>query len=189
MLFSLAVVLCSTFISSLCSSLNQPNNFWFYLKHNFLKNGFFLNIGFIYSWASLVVESVKSLTAMQETWFLSLGWEDSLEKEMATHSNILTWRIPWTEKSGRLQFMGLQELDTTDWLSTHIVIPATDELHFLDLLLYSPNVLTFLFQFDNYLQLQFWISFLYCLLLHWCSVTFLQWWKYFIILAFQNSSH
>ena len=76
MLFSLAVILCTIFISSLCSSLNQPSNFWFYLQHNFLKEGFFLNIRFIYSWASLVVESVKSLTAMQETWVRCLGWED-----------------------------------------------------------------------------------------------------------------
>ena len=45
---------------------------------------------------------------MQETWVLSLGWEDSLEKEMATHSSILAWRIPWIEKSGELQSMGLQ---------------------------------------------------------------------------------
>ena len=86
MLFSLAVILCTIFISSLCSSLNQPNNFWFYLQHNFLKEGFFLNISFIYSRASLIVESVKSLPAMQETWVRSLGWEDPLEKEKATHS-------------------------------------------------------------------------------------------------------
>ena len=43
---------------------------------------------------------------MQETWVLSLGWEDPLEKEMATHSSILAWRIPWTEEPGRLQSMG-----------------------------------------------------------------------------------
>ena len=102
MLFSLAVILCNIFISSLWSRLNQPSKFWFYLQHNFLKEGFFLNIGFIYSWASLVVELVKSLTAMQETWVRCLGWEDPLEKEMATHSNILTWRIPRTEKPGSL---------------------------------------------------------------------------------------
>ena len=45
---------------------------------------------------------------MQETWVQSLLWEDSLEKEMATHSNILAWRIPWTEEPGRLQCMGSQ---------------------------------------------------------------------------------
>ena len=52
---------------------------------------------------------VKNLPAMQETWVLSLGWEDPLEKRMATHSNILAWRILWTEESGRLQSMGLQK--------------------------------------------------------------------------------
>ena len=51
---------------------------------------------------------------MWETWARSLGWEDPLEEEMATHSNILAWRIPWTEEPGRLQSMGLQESDTTE---------------------------------------------------------------------------
>ena len=45
---------------------------------------------------------------MQETWVQSLGWEDLLEKEMATHSGILAWEIPWTEKPGRVQSIGLQ---------------------------------------------------------------------------------
>jgi len=49
---------------------------------------------------------VKNLPAMQETWVQSLGWEDSLQKEMATHSSILVWRIPWTEEPGGLQSMG-----------------------------------------------------------------------------------
>ena len=49
---------------------------------------------------------------------LTLGWEDSLEKEMATHFSILGWRIPWTEKPGRLQSMGSQESDTIELLST-----------------------------------------------------------------------
>ena len=47
-------------------------------------------------WASLVAQLVKNLPAMQETWVRSLSWEDPLEKEKATHSNILAWRIPWT---------------------------------------------------------------------------------------------
>ena len=50
---------------------------------------------------------VKNLPAMQETWVPSLGWEDPLEKEMATHSRILAWKIPWTEELGRIQSMGL----------------------------------------------------------------------------------
>ena len=49
-----------------------------------------------YSWASLVAQLVKNLPAMQEIWVRSLGWEDPLEKEKATHSSTLAWRIPWT---------------------------------------------------------------------------------------------
>ena len=59
---------------------------------------FGLKIGNIYTekGASLVSQMVKNQLAMQETWVLSLGWEDPLEKEKATHSSILAWRIPWT---------------------------------------------------------------------------------------------
>ena len=60
--------------------------------------------------ASLVAQTVQRLPAMQETWVRSLGQEDPLEKEMATHSSILAWRIPWTEEPGRLQSMGLQRV-------------------------------------------------------------------------------
>ena len=63
--------------------------------------------------ASLVAQSVKNLPAVQETQVQFLGWEDPLEKEMATHSRILAWRIPWTEEPGRLQSLGSQESDTT----------------------------------------------------------------------------
>ena len=56
---------------------------------------------------------VKNPPAKQETWVQSLSWEDPLEKEMATHSSILAWKIPWTEESGGLQSMGLQESDMT----------------------------------------------------------------------------
>ena len=52
-----------------------------------------------YSWASLVAQLVKNLPAMWETWVLSLGWEDPLEKGKGTHSSILAWRIPWTVQS------------------------------------------------------------------------------------------
>ena len=58
-------------------------------------------------------QSVKNLPAMQETRVWFLGREDPLEKETATHSNILAWRIPWTEEPGRPQSMGLQESDMT----------------------------------------------------------------------------
>ena len=56
---------------------------------------------------SQVAQMVKNLPAMQETWIRYLGQEDPLEKEMATHSSILAWSIPWTEEPGRLQSMGL----------------------------------------------------------------------------------
>ena len=56
---------------------------------------------------------VKSPPAMQETWVRSLGWEDPLKKEMATHSSILAWRIPWTEEPGELESMGHKQSDTT----------------------------------------------------------------------------
>ena len=60
--------------------------------------------------ASLVVQMIMNLPVIQETHIPSLGWKDSLDKGMATHSSILGWRIPWTEKPGGLQFMGSQRL-------------------------------------------------------------------------------
>jgi len=60
--------------------------------------------------ASLVTQKLKHLPAMQETWGRSLGWEDPLAKEMATHSSILAWKIPWMEKPGRLQSVELQRV-------------------------------------------------------------------------------
>ena len=60
--------------------------------------------------ASLVAQRLKRLPAMQETWVRSLGWEDPLEEEMATHSSILAWRIPWTEEPGGLQSTGSQRV-------------------------------------------------------------------------------
>ena len=60
--------------------------------------------------ASLVAQLVKNLPAVQETWVRSLGWEDPLEKEMATHSSILAWKISSTEEPGGLQSMGSQRV-------------------------------------------------------------------------------
>ena len=57
-----------------------------------------------------VAQRLKHLPAMQKTWVRSLGREDTLEKEMATHSSILAWRIPWTEEPGGLQSTGLQRV-------------------------------------------------------------------------------
>ena len=60
--------------------------------------------------ALLAAQRVKRLPAMRETWVQSLGREDLLAKEMATHSSILAWKIPWTEEPGKLQFMELQRV-------------------------------------------------------------------------------
>ena len=65
---------------------------------------------YTYFMASLVAQRLKRLPGMQETGVRSLGWEDPLEKEMATHSSILAWRIPWREEPGRLQSMGSQRV-------------------------------------------------------------------------------
>ena len=56
--------------------------------------------------SSRVAQTVNNLPAMWETWVRSLGWEDPPEKEMATYSSVLAWRIPWTEEPGELQSMG-----------------------------------------------------------------------------------
>ena len=68
----------------------------------------------------LVAQMVKNLPAMQETQVHSLGQEDPLEKEMATHSSILAWEIPWMEEPGELQSMGLQRVEH-DSMTKHIL--------------------------------------------------------------------
>ena len=70
--------------------------------------------------ASLVAQRLKRLPVMQETWVRSLGWEDPLEKELATHSRILVWRIPWMEKPGGLQSTGSRRV-TTERLNFHFL--------------------------------------------------------------------
>ena len=92
----------------------HPNPMWPYLnlirpvKVLFLNKVTVTESHFWQHWigASCVAQSVKHLPAMQEAWVQFLGQEDPLEKEMATHSSILAWRIPWTEEPGGLQFMG-----------------------------------------------------------------------------------
>ena len=73
---------------------------------------------FLLVWASLVVQTVKNLPAMQETQVQSLGQEDPQEQEMATHASIPAWRIPWTEKP-RGRPHGRKESDTTERLITN----------------------------------------------------------------------
>ena len=74
-------------------------------------------------WASLVAHTVNNLPVMR-----SLDWEDPLEKKMANHSSILAWRIPWTEKPGRLRFMGSQRVGH-DWATKHILLIVKKEVH------------------------------------------------------------
>ena len=76
---------------------------------------------FEHSLASLVTQRLKCLPAMWDTQVPSLGWEDPLEKEMATHSSILTWRIPWRGEPGRLQPMGSQRV-RHNWATEHLVV-------------------------------------------------------------------
>ena len=73
-------------------------------------------------WTSLVVQTVKHLFTMQETWVQSLGQEDPLEKEMAIHSSNIAWKIPWTEAPGRLQSMGSQsQTRLSDFTFMHVL--------------------------------------------------------------------
>ena len=83
----------------------RPGGFWE------LGNAFYLDE------SSLVAQMVKHLPAMRKTRVRSLGWEDLLEKEMATHSSTLAWRIPWMEEPGRLQSMGSQRVGH-DWATS-----------------------------------------------------------------------
>ena len=76
-----------------------------------------------YPGASLAAQIVKHLPTMRETRVWSLGWEDPLEKEMATHSSILTWKMPWTEEPGRLQSMGSQRVGH-DWVTSYSPDPV-----------------------------------------------------------------
>ena len=76
-----------------------------------MKQGTLVSMTELWFWASRLsvfpgVSVVKNLPAMQETWVQSLGWEDPLEEEMATHSSILALKIPWTEEPGRVQSIG-----------------------------------------------------------------------------------
>ena len=72
----------------------------------------------IYVWASLMAQMVKNLLAMQETLVRSLGWEDPLEKGMATHFSFLAWKIPGIEEPGGLQYMGSQRVGHNSTMNT-----------------------------------------------------------------------
>ena len=88
-----------------------------------------------YSRASLLIQMVKNLTAIWETWVQSLGWENPLKNGKASHSSILAWRIPSTEEPGRLHSMGSKESDTTERLPLSLFftlyITSINRLHML----------------------------------------------------------
>ena len=69
-----------------------------------------------------MAQTVKNLPAMQETWVPTLGWEDSLEKGMTTHSSILAWRIPWTDEPGRLHSWGHKEVESETEMSKQLSV-------------------------------------------------------------------
>ena len=103
--------------------LKSSLNIWKFLVHVLLKPGlenfehYFTSV-----WASLAAQRLKCLPAMWETWVWSLGQDDPLEKEMATHSSTLAWRIPWTEELGGLQSTGLQRVGHNWATSLHLLV-------------------------------------------------------------------
>ena len=76
-----------------------------------------------------MTQMVKNLPAMQETWVQSPGGEDPLEKDMATHSSILAWRIPWTEEPDGLQSMGLQRVEDKSAINIHTHTQTHTQTH------------------------------------------------------------
>ena len=98
---------------------------WSLSQTHFLSSAGLVNWWLLYSqrkrWIKMSEETKKSRwlpwPTMRETWVRSLGWEDSLEKEMAIHSSTLAWKIPWTEEPGRLPSMGSQRV-RHDWATS-----------------------------------------------------------------------
>ena len=95
-----------------------------------------------------MAQTVKPLPAMQETRVQSLGWEDPLEKEMATHSSTLAWKIPWTEEPGRLQSMGSQRVGH-DWACVCIYIYIYTHTHTLMSQFFYRDFYWFIFPFTD----------------------------------------
>ena len=110
-MYALSMYLSSSHPSVHVSIIYQLSlNSFIYLSKLSIYPSIYLSIYLSIYQTSLVAEMVKCLPIMQETLVQSLGWEDLLEEEMATHSSILAWKIPWMEESGRLQYMGLQRV-------------------------------------------------------------------------------
>ena len=93
----------------------------------------------------MMAQLVKNLPAMQEIWIQSLGQEDLLEKEMATHFSILAWEVPWTEEPGRLQYMGSQksQIQPSDYNNINNNLYDTGQLVHLSFVLDGDNIFIF----------------------------------------------
>ena len=89
------------------------------VKEYLILAAIWMDLEIIITRASLVAQMVKNLPTMQETQVQPLGWEDPLEKGMATHSSSLAWRIAWIEEPGGLQSIGCEESEMTKWLSAY----------------------------------------------------------------------
>ena len=103
-----------------CAAVHEVGKSWTWLSEWTKKEHTLLYCNLrriLVSVTSLVAHKVKRLPTMQETWVRSLGWEDPLKKEMATHSGILAWKIPWTEEPCWLLFMGSQRVGH-DWATS-----------------------------------------------------------------------
>ena len=98
-----------------CCIFIRASSFFFVLSHVYLCHSILWIAG------GSVIKNLPTVQEVQERWVLSLGWEDSLEEEMATHSSILAGKIPWTEENVRLQSMGLQRVGR-DWENEHAYI-------------------------------------------------------------------
>ena len=119
-------------------------------------------------WASQEAQMVKNLPAMQETRVWYLGWEDPLEKGMATHSSTLAWRIPWTEKPSGPQSIGLYRVrhDWSNWLDKMVEWSFEDQVMVPEDLLLTYYCVSTLWDWDKVLQKLYilWISIQYMLL-------------------------
>ena len=115
----------------------------------------------IYVWASLVAQMVKNLLAMQETWVRSLGWENPLEKGMATQSSIFAQRILWTEEPGKLQGMESQRVNHNWVTNTHTLNMCIRYIlykilhNYMDIILYFTVLKVILNQLSSLRQNQY----------------------------------
>ena len=111
----------------------------------------------LYDWASLVAQLVKNPPAMQETQVQSLGGEDPLEKEMATHSSIPAWKISWIEEPGGLQSMGSQRVRHNWVTNTYLLLGVVE---------FKTYILQIIFSHSELFFFWYWLRY-FCLLESW----------------------